>query len=589
MIRDILGLLSILDKKFKKKFIYLLFFFFINFFFQFFFLTSIVFVISVLVDSSLIFENKYFLYIYNLAFDSEVQFINFMILISLILVVVSSASNLLNNFLICKFANYISVHIENIFFNLYINENYNFFNKNSQNRLISKLKDNINIFSIRLFPYIFVFFSALATLLAIIIILLYVDFTTTITIFILLIACYYFFYVYLKSKIKILSELNAKYFLKKTEFIINTFKNLKVLKFLPKNNFKNIHFSNSISLAKNSIKLFIMESSPRVFMEFILYAGSLFLIFYFYQADNRVLDITKIVFFGLASSKALPSINQIFSSIVQLKSSVAYIDSFKDEIELIKKNKNSPMISQDKFIFKDKIKLSNVGFKYQEDNSFNINDLNLVIKKNNIYGFCGKSGSGKTTIIDLISGIYLPHIGSLSIDKTPLDEKRIDDYKKIISYVPQEFYIGDNTIKESIIFGSDIFNKENFDFAVKYSSIDEFVDNLPQKFDTLIGDRGVNLSLGQKQRISLARALYKKPSILILDEATNSLDNLNESKILNGLKELKLQMTIIFISHKVSSMDICDYIFLIKNGKIDSEGSFDYLKNSSEYFNLLKS
>ena len=578
--QEILNLFSVLDKKFKKSFFKLLIFVFFTSFLQFFLLSSIVLVISIMVDPNLIFENKYFMLIYQLGFQNEKQFLNFIILSSLFLVLLSSISNLTNNYLICKFANYSTINIENAFFNFYINSDYYFFKKNSQNRLISKLKDNLNVFAVKLFPFIFVFFSAFATLLAIVIILLYVDFKATILVFILLSSAYYFFFVFLKSKINSLSFHNSKLHLIKTEFIVNTFKNLKVLKFFSKNNFKNIHFQNSLLFGKNSIKLFVIETSPRVFMELILYAGSLILIFYFYKLDNQYLDISKIVFFGLASSKALPSINQIFTSIVHLKSSIPYIKSFEDEINYIKQKKNKMDVSEKELKFSDKIVLKNASFSYQKDDRFNIENLNFSLKKTNFTGICGKSGSGKTTIVDLLAGIYMPHKGSLIIDNTEINEFNVSDYKKIVGYVPQEFYVGDSTIKDSILFGSSNFNEENLKFALKYSGVDEFINNLPHKLDTSISDRGINLSLGQKQRISIARALYKRPSILILDEATNSLDLINEKNILNNLKDLKNEMTIILICHKVSSLNVCDYIYLIKEGPVSDKGTFEYLKNN---------
>ena len=587
--QEILNLFSVLDKKFKNSFFKLLIFVFFTSFLQFFLLSSIVLVISIMVDPNLIFENKYFMLIYQLGFQNEKQFLNFIILSSLFLVLLSSISNLTNNYLICKFANYSTINIENAFFNFYINSDYSFFKKNSQNRLISKLKDNLNVFAVKLFPFIFVFFSAFATLLAIVIILLYVDFKATILVFILLSSAYYFFFVFLKSKINSLSFHNSKLHLIKTEFIVNTFKNLKVLKFFSKNNFKNIHFQNSLLFGKNSIKLFVIETSPRVFMELVLYAGSLILIFYFYRLDNQYLDISKIVFFGLASSKALPSINQIFTSIVHLKSSIPYIKSFEDEINYIKQKKNIMDVSEQELKFSDKIVLKNASFSYQKDDRFNIENLNFSLKKTNFTGICGKSGSGKTTIVDLLAGIYMPHKGSLIVDNTEINKFNVSDYKKIVGYVPQEFYVGDSTIKDSILFGSSNFNEENLKFALKYSGVDEFINNLPHKLDTSISDRGINLSLGQKQRISIARALYKRPSILILDEATNSLDLINEKNILNNLKGLKNEMTIIFICHKVSSLNICDYIYLIKEGTISDKGSFDYLKNNSIYFEELRS
>ena len=579
--------ISIVDNKFKNDFFKLLVFVFFTSVLQFFLLSSIVIAFSVLSDPSLIFENKYLILIYDLGFENESQFINFIIFFSLFLVILSSSSNLINNFLISRFAHHATVNVENIFFNFYINSDYSFFKKNSQNRLITKLKDNITIFSYKLFPPIFILFSALATLLAITSIFLYVDFKATLIIIILLSSSYYFFFIFLKKKINLLSDQNSKLHLTKTEFIVNIFKNLKVLKFFPKNNFRNIHFQNSILLGNNSVKLFLFESSPRIFMEFILYSGSLILIFYFFKLDNQSLNIPKIVFFGLASSKALPSINQIFSSIVQLKSVIPYINSFDDEVDLIKKQQINSNTTSKELTFNKKIELKNVNFNYQKESSFNIENLNLLIKKKNFIGFCGKSGSGKTTIVDLLAGIYKPNNGSLFIDETPITLDNLNNFKNIVSYVPQEFYIGDSTIKDSILFGSQNYNEEALNFALHYSGVNEFLQNLPNNINTSISDRGINLSLGQKQRISIARALYKKPSILILDEATNSLDLMNEKNILNNLKKLKNEITIIFISHKVLSLNVCDYIYLIKDGKIDNEGSFDYLNINSKYFKEL--
>jgi ABC-type bacteriocin/lantibiotic exporter with double-glycine peptidase domain len=585
--KSIISIFNLLDKKFKSNFYKLLTYVFLTSFLQFFFLTSIVIVISVLANTSLIYENKYFLLLYNLGFESEKQFLNAIIFFSLFLVILSSLSNLLNNYLISKFSNLSIINLENIFFNFYINSDYSFFKKNSQNRLISKLKDNINFFSIKLFPPIFVFSSAVSTLLAIIIVLLYVDYKVTVLIFISLASTYYFFFVFLKSKIKLLSQGNSKIYLIKTEFIINTFKNLKVLKFFSKQNFKNIHFQNSMKFGNNVIKLFVIESSPRIFMELVLYAGSLILIFYFYKLDNQYLDISKIVFFGLASSKALPSINQIFISIVQLKSSIPYIESFKEEIYLIKEQKKIDNNLVKDLTFEKTIELNDVSFFYQKESGFSIKKINLKIDKNNFIGICGRSGSGKTTIVDLLSGVYTPKKGQMLLDNNFINETNLSAYKNMVSYVPQEFFIGDSTVKESILFGSTDYNEGNLDFALEYSGVNEFINNLPNKLNCSISDRGINLSLGQKQRISIARALYKRPSILILDEATNSLDLVNEKNILNNLKKLKNEMTIIFISHKVTSLNVCDYIFLIKDGRINDKGKYDYLKKNSKYFQEL--
>ena len=325
-------------------------------------------------------------------------------------------------------------------------------------------------------------------------------------------------------------------------------------------------------------------------MEFLLYAGSLILIFYFYKLDSQYLNISKIVFFGLASSKALPSFNQVFTSIVNIKSSFSYIVVFSEEINLILNQKEKYLtIDNHNDLILDKIKLNNVSFSFTENKNFNIEELNIEINKNSFVAICGKSGSGKTTIVDLLSGVYQPNKGFLSLGNLKINNSNINNYRKIISYVPQEFYMADGTIREAITFGE----KKYFDdttqmnFALKFSGALEFVNNLPNKIDTEISDRGMNLSIGQKQRISIARALYKKPKILILDESTNSLDLITEKNILNNLKSLCNFMTIVLISHKVLSLEICDYLFLIKDGKIFDKGTYDDLHSSSEYFKEL--
>jgi len=579
-----LKLLSLYNLKYKLRLFRVILFVSFSSFAQFFFLTSLVLVISVLADSSTIFTNKYLFNIYNtLNFDNKSNFIFFLISVSFCFIILSALFNLFNNYLIFKYSNYLTIKLEQIFFSFYINTDYHFFNKNSQTRLISKLKDNISLLGIRFFPNIFVFFSAISTLSAIILILFFIDYLVTLIIFFSLLLSYYFFFFFLKNKINFLSSFNNKLFYKKTKFIIDVFKNIKVLKFFSKNDFDKIYYANSKLLTKSSIKLSVLETSPRVFMEFLLYAGSLLLIFYFYKIDSQYLNISKIVFFGLASSKALPSFNQIFASIVNIKSSFSYINVFSEEINIILNKKNHLIANNNKDLIFDKIKLNNVSFSFDRNENFKISELNIEINKNSFVAICGKSGSGKTTIVDLLSGIYKPNNGFLSLDNLTINDFNIYNYRNLISYVPQEFHVTDGTIREAITFGQEeeYFNNSTaINFALKFSGALNFVNNLPNKVDTEISDRGIMLSLGQKQRISIARALYKKPKILILDESTNSLDLITEKNILNDLKNLCNFMTVILISHRISSLAICDYLYLIKDGKVFDKGTFNNLSNS---------
>ena len=190
-------LFRLYDVKSKLNLFNLILFVSISSFLQFFFLTSIVIVISILADNNIIFKNQYFFSLYTiLNFNDQNNFIFFLIFISFCFVTISSLFNLLNNYLISKYSNYFTIKLEEIFFSFYINSDYYFFNKNSQNRLISKLKDNISILGIRFFPNIFVFFSAISTLSAIILILFFIDYQVTLLIFFILLLFYYFFFLF---------------------------------------------------------------------------------------------------------------------------------------------------------------------------------------------------------------------------------------------------------------------------------------------------------------------------------------------------------------------------------------------------------
>jgi len=199
----------------------------------------------------------------------------------------------------------------------------------------------------------------------------------------------------------------------------------------------------------------------------------------------------------------------------------------------------------------------------------------------------GFTGSGKTTLIDLILGLLKPNKGEILIDGLPLDDNLYPSWQNKIGYVPQNIYLSDKTIASNIAFG---FQEQDFDFqrirqVAKLSLIDSFIENeLPNGYNTIVGERGIRLSGGQRQRIGIARALYKSPNLLILDEATSALDNITEKKVINNLYKLNQNMTIIIIAHRLTTVLKCDRIFLLDKGKIVSSGNYNELFLNSKLF-----
>jgi ABC-type multidrug transport system fused ATPase/permease subunit len=211
----------------------------------------------------------------------------------------------------------------------------------------------------------------------------------------------------------------------------------------------------------------------------------------------------------------------------------------------------------------------------------------LSILSKSTVGFVGTTGSGKTTTVDIILGLIEAQKGILEIDGKIITQKNVRAWHQSIGYVPQHIFLSDDTIAANIAFGveSKNINYKTVEEVSKIASIHNFISTeLPEKYFTTIGERGVRLSGGQRQRIGIARALYNNPKLLILDEATNALDNLTEKAVMDAINNLKKDITIILIAHSLSTVKNCDKIFLIESGKLKNEGTFEELIKTDKDF-----
>ena len=219
-----------------------------------------------------------------------------------------------------------------------------------------------------------------------------------------------------------------------------------------------------------------------------------------------------------------------------------------------------------KFKFEQSMEIKNLNFSFGSKKI--LNNINLTIKKNNIIGIVGKSGSGKSTLANLIVGILKPEKGKIIFDQKYELQEATRLNENLFGYIPQATFLLDDTIKNNVIFGQDA---ENFDSklfwdCLKISRIDTFVNSLPDKENAFVGEKGVKISGGQAQRLGIARAMYRSPDIMILDEATSSLDLETEKDFINSINDIKGKLTLIIITHRIASLDICDKIYSIDDG-----------------------
>ena len=278
---------------------------------------------------------------------------------------------------------------------------------------------------------------------------------------------------------------------------------------------------------------------------------------------------------------AVPILNSLFQSSISLKN---FIPSFNQVREFNIESKKYPETKgRIKFNkLSDSISLKNVSFTYPNRDQ-TLKNINLEIKKNKITALVGESGSGKSTILDLILSLQKPTSGNVMLDKNDIKDIDIESYRKKIGIVFQEPFLLEMSIKENLTWFSNNINYTDSEIysALEISNCNEFIEKLPKKIDTVIGEKGSSLSGGQKQRIALARAIIRKPEILILDEPTSALDLESEKFIINSLNKISGSITIVIVSHKLSILKNIENIYFLSNGKIIEEGSYKNLSSDS--------
>ena len=316
-----------------------------------------------------------------------------------------------------------------------------------------------------------------------------------------------------------------------------------------------------LNLRKSQAKVVFTSSVPYIFVQTLGFLLIIYLIYLFDLKENFI-ELIPLLAMGLvAIQRILPNFNEMFSSISTVK---ALEKNFIDTQELIYLKTNFQNFTQHntKLDFKKNIRLKNVDFSFSGKKLL-LKDVNFEIKKNTILGIYGSTGSGKSTIVNLILGFYRPNKGNILIDDRELKNDDILKWQENLSYVPQKVYLIDDTILSNITFEDDE-NKINFELlnkSIELAELKDFINMQKSGINHVIGEDAEKISGGQKQRIGIARAIYKNSNTLVLDESLNSLDNITKEKILGKLKSIK--KTIIMISHEKSDLEICDEIFEI--------------------------
>ncbi len=445
----------------------------------------------------------------------------------------------------------------------YLKRPYLFFINTNSGFLINNLTQEIYKFNDVLLNSFFLI-NELFLFFGIILILMFVSPETTIFLSLIFVFFGIIFVKIYKNKQEKLGKELVGYDKKRIKILNEIFNSIKDLILYEAKNFFAETYKNNLS---GSVRIrgsqSVLRNLPKLFIEtFVIFAICLILFYSVSQNIDFNLFLPQIGLFVISAIRLIPSVTKAayaFQILTFGKETVSILNNEINQIEELKNKEENIQVLK----LNNTIELKNIKFSYDRSKSIHY-DFDINIKKNSFTGIVGKSGTGKTTLLNIILGLVPINSGSLLIDKLDISnkEKLLSGWRQNIGYVPQSIYLLDDTLKANIAFGvkENEINLENLNRAIEYSKVNEFIKDWPDGYDTIIGEKGGKVSGGQLQRIGIARALYNNPDIIILDEATSALDENLERKIIEILYDLKKIKTIIIVTHRSTNLYNCDQI-----------------------------
>ncbi len=473
-----------------------------------------------------------------------------------------------------KFSKNLSKNLSIRLYKNYLLQPYSKYLSQNTAILVKNIENEISTFSSTI-DYFFLFQTNLILILAIFSIVFYNE--PIIGGFILIFFCLIgsLFFLFTKKKVKIWSLKRQSEQSSRMQFLfegLNAFKDVKILG-------REKYFINKFETHNSKLndilrRVLVLQGIPKIFLEVLLIYGIVIVFAISFLSGKSIFQILPtIALIITASFRVLPAFSGLMSYLQGIKYGIPSIDIL--EKELINSNRITTQSTKifEPFSFNKVIELKDIYFSYEGTSQNAINGVNIKINRGDFIGLIGKSGSGKSTLVDIILGLLIPNSGKVLVDNININNNN-HNWHQNIGYVPQVIYLTDDSIKNNIAFG---ISDENIDLnalssAILLSQLDDFIEGLPEGYNTKVGERGVRLSGGQRQRIGIARALYHNPDLLILDEATSSLDSITEESVMKSVNLLSNKKTIIVIAHRLSTVSKCDKLYKIDRGNIISQG-----------------
>jgi ABC-type multidrug transport system fused ATPase/permease subunit len=328
-------------------------------------------------------------------------------------------------------------------------------------------------------------------------------------------------------------------------------------------------------------RISMIQALPRLWLEIVAMGSMASLVVIMLWVGKDVDEIVPVVgLFALSAFRVLPSVNKIVNGLQTLRVSRSTIETIHQDLGLKTPSEKTSEDPEFKF---SSLSAQNLSFRYEKTEEDVLRGVNISVRKGEAVGFVGQSGSGKSTLIDILLGLLEAKSGLVQINGRGISEVK-KKWQHIVGYIPQTIFLMDDSLRRNIAIGiaDEDIDEVAIREALNSAQLEDFVTSLPEGLDTVVGERGVRLSGGQRQRIGIARALYHRPSVLVLDEATSSLDTETEHGVMQAVQALQGDKTVIIVAHRLSTVEYCDRLYRLDAGRIVDEGTFNEVMNRSQ-------
>lgn len=572
MIDVISKLRRVLTRREKKAFFVLLIVSVLISFLETFSISLVMAFASVVTNFNIVNSNKYFNYVYTMSGAKTPA--NFVILIGLLLIgfyLVRFVLTTLYMYGLSKFSQGRFHVLANRFFNDYLKFNYKDFVINHSSKIGKVIfSDTVNMTHVM--TCLLAMLSEGLTVLFIYATLLFVNVKMTLVMTVFLAVMVFYILKAFSKRLEDGGKESQRLSVKMARVFSESFGNFKLIKLFARPDvlLKNFH-SMSLKFVRISTFNALLQVLPRLILETIalsLLISVMIYVVYFYQSASFVIPILSM--YAMAFYRFLPSANRILASYNQLLFAKHSLDAIEEYLGY-----DVEHLGQEEVAFENNIELRNLTFSYKNGVDI-LKGINLKLQKGKKIAFVGESGVGKSTIADIIMGLYKPNEGQILIGGNVLTGENIRSWRSKVGYIPQNIYLFDGSVADNIVFGRE-YNEEKLISVLKQARIYDFLmekDGLKSR----VGEHGVMLSGGQKQRVAIARALYGDPEILVLDEATSSLDNKTEEKIMEEIYQLEKNKTLIIVAHRLSTVERCDKIYKVENQNVKEVDFYKYFE-----------